>query len=98
MHKCKSNVSTLSTFNKKTYQDFSFRAFEIAQTVAGVVRQQPPISFAPALRHLVANNSNFSSSKHFDGCHKHKNKIKDTVSNNCIQDSITKQLWPTYLE
>lgn len=47
----------------------SFKTFEMAWIVEGVVRQQPPMRLAPKSCHLVAKNSNFSSSKQVDGSH-----------------------------
>lgn len=49
--------------------DLSFKTFETARMVEGVVRQQPPMSLAPESRHLVANDSNLPSPRHFDGSH-----------------------------
>ena len=50
----------------------------MARMVEGVVRQQPPTSLAPELRHLVAKTSNLSSPKHFDGCQpNHRNKLNN---------------------
>ncbi|GAY46984.1 hypothetical protein CUMW_101070, partial [Citrus unshiu] len=44
--------------------------------VEGVVRQQPPMSLAPESRHLVANDSNLPSPRHFDGCQSNQHSLK----------------------
>lgn len=62
----------LKQLNSKPVHKFahslSFRTFEMALMVEGVVRQHPPIRLAPNSCHLIADNSNLSSSKQVDGC------------------------------
>lgn len=62
----------LKQLNSKPFHKFahslSFRTFEMALMVEGVVRQHPPIRLAPNSCHLIADNSNLSSSKQVDGC------------------------------